>query len=156
MCWLCLLGFAQVKFHIIPWDKESGDEGMQQVMSAIKAAAAPVKTEEGEGEAGEAKVKVGMPIKDDSKGSFAEAWKKVCTDDEVSRVDISLPLGLLLAVKDEVRASHTHIYIHIRLAHRRRNDKRSRVFCKPPCRLCERVLPQPACPDFECVCVYVL
>lgn len=103
--------WVQVKIKLVPYEKESGAATMEELLKVIKGAAAVAngdssKAEEGEEGASAAakKVKVGVPIKDEAKGPFVDAWNGVCTEEEVERVDVSLPLGVLLAVKDEVGA----------------------------------------------------
>jgi len=50
----------------------------------------------------EGKAKVGVLVKEEQQGPFATGWKEAVEGAEIESVDIASPIGLVLAVKDEV------------------------------------------------------
>ena len=84
---------TQFTVNLISWDEQNEDnQPLEQMVSVIKAAP---KTS--------GKLNLGRIVKDKAEGALAERWNKVYrADDDLNEVDISAPLGLLVAVKDEV------------------------------------------------------
>ena len=67
-------------------------EGMEAIVQLLKEATP----------AGRTKPKVGILAKEEPKGVLAERWASVYATLEGEQVDVTAPLGLILAVKDEV------------------------------------------------------
>lgn len=82
-----------MKVELLLRNKEdNGKPGMESVIEAIKKSV---------NNPANAKPKIGTPMKDEQIGSFVNNWKTVIGE-EFQEVDISAPLGVVLAVKDEV------------------------------------------------------
>ena len=87
-----VISYIQYTVVLHERDRATGDEAnFNKLIKSIKAAA------------GEGKPKIGTLTKEDQTGNFADGWKAAVAAAEIETVDIASPIGLALAVKDEVR-----------------------------------------------------
>ena len=83
----------QVTLTVARRDETTDEQEEMEVIVQLLKEATP---------AGRTKPKVGVLAKEKPKGLLAERWATVYATVEVEQVDVTAPLGLILAVKDEV------------------------------------------------------